>query len=180
MLAGQELQDVPKDDIQFLLDLGLCVMSPEGGLAIANPIYREILPRMLAAVPMASLPHPMKWLASSKRQQSPLERSLGNNLSVYFSCQHPIFSACSLSTQRGYVEGLPGLFGSKHAPKLRERSPLLRQLNSIQPHMRSISTDLRASYPFQQRSSLAAVERYAWLVGCQLERSEQLYWCESV
>jgi hypothetical protein len=66
MLAGQELQDVPKDDIQFLLDLGLCVMSPEGGLAIANPIYREILPRMLAAVPMASLPQiSPSWLRAN-------------------------------------------------------------------------------------------------------------------
>jgi hypothetical protein len=31
------MQDVPKDDVQFLLDLGLCVMFPEGGLVIANP-----------------------------------------------------------------------------------------------------------------------------------------------
>ena len=56
MLAGQELGEVPNEDIQFVLDLGLCVMSPEGGLAIANPIYREVLPRVLAVPPMASLP----------------------------------------------------------------------------------------------------------------------------
>lgn len=42
MLAGQDLGSVPQDDVQFLLDLGLCRMSPLGGLVIANPIYQEI------------------------------------------------------------------------------------------------------------------------------------------
>jgi type II secretory pathway predicted ATPase ExeA len=56
MLAGQELGDIPNDDIRFVLDLGLCVMDPQGGLAIANPIYREVLPRVLTVTPMASLP----------------------------------------------------------------------------------------------------------------------------
>ncbi|BAZ10562.1 hypothetical protein NIES4071_23850 [Calothrix sp. NIES-4071] len=56
MLAGTELGNVPNDDIQFVLDLGLCKMNPQGGLEIANPIYREILPRVLTITPMASLP----------------------------------------------------------------------------------------------------------------------------
>jgi hypothetical protein len=56
MLAGAELGDVPNDDIQFLLDLGLCRMDAQGGLTIANPIYREVLPRVLTVTPMASLP----------------------------------------------------------------------------------------------------------------------------
>ncbi len=56
MLAGLELGDVPNDDIQFALDLGLCKMDPQGGLVIANPIYREVLPRVLTVTPMASLP----------------------------------------------------------------------------------------------------------------------------
>ncbi|MGB3761224.1 MAG: ATP-binding protein, partial [Rivularia sp. (in: cyanobacteria)] len=46
----------PNDDIQFVIDLGLCVMHPQGGLTIANPIYREVLPRVLTVTPMASLP----------------------------------------------------------------------------------------------------------------------------
>jgi hypothetical protein len=66
MLAGQELGEVPNEDIQFVLDLGLCIMSPEGGLAIANPIYREVLPRVLAVPPMASLPQiAPTWLTPS-------------------------------------------------------------------------------------------------------------------
>ncbi len=56
ILAGLELGDVPNDDIQFLIDLGLCKMDPLGGLTIANPIYREVLPRVLTVTPMASLP----------------------------------------------------------------------------------------------------------------------------
>lgn len=56
ILAGLELGDVPNDDIQFVIDLGLCKMDPLGGLAIANPIYREVLPRVLTVTPMASLP----------------------------------------------------------------------------------------------------------------------------
>ena len=63
MLAGQELGNVPNDDIQFVLDLGLCHMDPLGGIAIANPIYREVLPRVLTVTPSASLPQIMPtWL----------------------------------------------------------------------------------------------------------------------
>jgi len=53
ILAGQELPDVPQDDVRYVLDLGLC--SNENGLAIANPIYQEVLPRVLAYVTSASM-----------------------------------------------------------------------------------------------------------------------------
>lgn len=56
ILAGGELPSVPPDDIEFVQDLGLCTMHPQGGLAIANPIYRELLPRVLAVTSIASLP----------------------------------------------------------------------------------------------------------------------------
>jgi hypothetical protein len=56
ILAGEELGDVPPDDIRFAIDLGLCRLDPAGGLVIANPIYREVIPRVLAFVPQASLP----------------------------------------------------------------------------------------------------------------------------
>ena len=66
MLAGLELGDIPGDDIQFVIDLGLCIMHPQGGLAIANPIYREVLPRVLTVTPMASLPMiAPTWLTQS-------------------------------------------------------------------------------------------------------------------
>jgi hypothetical protein len=56
MLAGQELGDIPHDDRQFLVDLGLVVRNPAGGLMPANPIYREVLPRVLASGAQDSLP----------------------------------------------------------------------------------------------------------------------------
>jgi AAA-like domain len=56
MLAGSSLGNVPSDDIQFLIDLGLCKMDVQGGLVIANPIYREVLPRVLTLTPTAALP----------------------------------------------------------------------------------------------------------------------------
>ena len=66
MLSGRELSDIPNDDIQFVLDLGLCRMDPQGGLIIANPIYREVLPRTLTVTPMASLPQiTPTWLTST-------------------------------------------------------------------------------------------------------------------
>ncbi|MEQ9625362.1 MAG: hypothetical protein RLO37_25900 [Coleofasciculus chthonoplastes F1-TOW-03] len=54
MLVGRELGDIPNDDVQFLIDLGLCRMSSQGGLAIANPIYQEVLPRVLSQTPPIS------------------------------------------------------------------------------------------------------------------------------
>jgi hypothetical protein len=47
--------DVLDDDVQFGKDLGLVTSGP-AGLEIANPIYREIIPRALASVAQESLP----------------------------------------------------------------------------------------------------------------------------
>ena len=57
ILAGGSISDVPQDDIRFVVDLGLCRFDGAGGLVIANPIYREVLPRVLAYTTTASLPH---------------------------------------------------------------------------------------------------------------------------
>jgi type II secretory pathway predicted ATPase ExeA len=66
MLAGLELGNIPNEDIQFVQDLGLCRMDPLGGLSIANPIYREVLPRVLTVTPMASLPQiSPTWLTTT-------------------------------------------------------------------------------------------------------------------
>jgi AAA domain len=66
MLAGLELGNIPNEDIQFVQDLGLCRIDPLGGLTIANPIYREVLPRVLTVTPMASLPQiSPTWLTTT-------------------------------------------------------------------------------------------------------------------
>jgi len=71
LLAGQELGAVPNDDRQFLVDLGLVVRHPAGGLMPANPIYREVLPRVLASGSQDSLPviQPT-WLTAEGRLDS--------------------------------------------------------------------------------------------------------------
>ncbi len=56
MLSGDELGDVPDDDRQLLIDLGLVRRTPNEGLAIANRIYKEIIPRVLASGTQDSLP----------------------------------------------------------------------------------------------------------------------------
>jgi len=66
MLAGQSLGNIPPDDLRFVHDLGLVRPDPEGGLVIANPIYREVLPRVLASTAVASLPRiAPTWLTAS-------------------------------------------------------------------------------------------------------------------
>jgi hypothetical protein len=56
MLAGMAMGEVPEDDRQYLVDLGLLRRAGGGGLVVANPIYREVLPRALAGGPQDSLP----------------------------------------------------------------------------------------------------------------------------
>jgi hypothetical protein len=56
ILSGLELGDTPDDDRRYLLDLGLVVRSQEGGLKIANPIYQEVIPRVLSQGVQDSLP----------------------------------------------------------------------------------------------------------------------------
>ncbi|WP_019502497.1 AAA family ATPase [Pseudanabaena sp. PCC 6802] len=56
ILAGQLLGDTPDDDRRYLIDLGLIQRDGFGGLVIANPIYREVIPRALAQSSQDSLP----------------------------------------------------------------------------------------------------------------------------
>ncbi len=55
VLAGENLSlDVMNDDLAFAKDLGLVSSGPQG-LEIANPIYREIVPRVLTSIMEESL-----------------------------------------------------------------------------------------------------------------------------
>lgn len=62
ILAGGVLDDIPPDDRDYVVDLGL-VRRTSGTFAIANPIYGEVIPRVLAGSAQDSLPviHPI-WL----------------------------------------------------------------------------------------------------------------------
>jgi hypothetical protein len=49
IVAGETLSpELLDDDVRFAIDLGLVVPTPQG-LAIANPIYREVIPRALTS-----------------------------------------------------------------------------------------------------------------------------------
>ncbi len=68
IVAGTSAPQVPSDDLRYVLDLGLVQRSSEGGFEIANPIYREIIPRTLAEGARAFLP-PIRptWLTPDGR-----------------------------------------------------------------------------------------------------------------
>jgi hypothetical protein len=66
ILAGESLDNIPDDDIRFVLDLGLCRLESGSGLEIANPIYKEILPKVLSFNTIASLPSIQpSWLTAA-------------------------------------------------------------------------------------------------------------------
>ena len=48
-MAGLVASDLPPDDVRYVQELGL-VRASEQGLEIANPIYREVIPRGLATI----------------------------------------------------------------------------------------------------------------------------------
>jgi hypothetical protein len=65
MLAGTGLPaDVLDDDVSYLLGLGLVRME-RGELQIANPIYREVIPRALAWTQQISMHQPTEWYVRS-------------------------------------------------------------------------------------------------------------------
>lgn len=68
IVAGETLSpDVLDDDVRFARDLGLVVTTPQG-LAIANPIYREVIPRALTSLLEQTLPLPrLSYIASDGR-----------------------------------------------------------------------------------------------------------------
>ncbi|WP_437657463.1 AAA family ATPase [Sorangium sp. So ce1182] len=53
ILAGSALGAVPEDDRRYAMDLGLVRQAEGGALEIANPIYGEILPRVLSVTAAA-------------------------------------------------------------------------------------------------------------------------------
>ncbi|MFZ4439742.1 MAG: ATP-binding protein [Syntrophales bacterium] len=55
MLQGVDLESlITDDDLQYIIDLGLIRQGPQGP-EIANPIYREVIPRQLSTITDANL-----------------------------------------------------------------------------------------------------------------------------
>ncbi|MCC6557430.1 MAG: AAA family ATPase [Polyangiaceae bacterium] len=55
ILQGSALPDVAEDDFSYVLDLGLVRRAPTDTLEIANPIYAEVIPRLLTRGIRASM-----------------------------------------------------------------------------------------------------------------------------
>ncbi|AUX24324.1 hypothetical protein SOCEGT47_048610 [Sorangium cellulosum] len=92
MLAGTALPSVPPDDLRFAIDLGLVRMTAEGGLDVANPIYREIIVRELAFPIRASLPQlKATWLTQDGRLDP--DRLLDAFLSFWRQHGEPLLGA---------------------------------------------------------------------------------------
>jgi hypothetical protein len=63
LLAGSTMaMDTMNDDLLYVRDLGLIETTPQ--LAIANPIYQEVIPRSLAFVMQANITHDSQWYTS--------------------------------------------------------------------------------------------------------------------
>lgn len=60
ILAGlDEAERVPNDDVEYAADLGLVKVKPQ--LAIANRIYREVIPRTLTYTTQLRITHDSSW-----------------------------------------------------------------------------------------------------------------------
>ncbi len=60
IIMGEMLTSgIPEDDVQYLTDLGLIRRKPS--IMISNPIYMEIIPRMLTSTTQDSISHKAAW-----------------------------------------------------------------------------------------------------------------------
>lgn len=66
ILTGREVSaDLRPDDVQYVVDLGLIQQERNGAVEIANPIYREIIPRELAWTLQSGVAQQTKWYVTS-------------------------------------------------------------------------------------------------------------------
>ncbi len=54
ILRGADVQEIDRNNLDYCIDLGLVVRGPNG-LEIANPIYREVIPRELTVITQINL-----------------------------------------------------------------------------------------------------------------------------
>ncbi len=57
--GGQSAADIPRDDLDYVHDLGLIRIN--GSVSVANPIYREVIPRELTYTTEATLVGEAAW-----------------------------------------------------------------------------------------------------------------------
>ena len=85
MIQGENLAPIAPDDLRFVKDLGLVSERGDGGIEIANPIYREIIVRALTDTIRASIP---KFAPTWLRADGTLDRHRLRDAFVAFWTQH--------------------------------------------------------------------------------------------
>ena len=64
LLSGdRDIDTIPTDDLQYVRDLGLVRQADP--IAIANPIYREVIPRELTTTTQAMMTHERAWYVAA-------------------------------------------------------------------------------------------------------------------
>ncbi|MFZ1401722.1 MAG: ATP-binding protein, partial [Anaerolineae bacterium] len=66
LVSGETPLELPDDDLQYVADLGLIRRTPN--VVIANPIYREIIPRALTSVTQDFIVQELAWYIRSDGQ----------------------------------------------------------------------------------------------------------------
>ena len=91
-MAGLSLRDIPPDDLDYVIDLGLIVSKLGGGVQVANRIYKEVIPRALAANTQASLPSIQpSWLTADGKLD--LDKLLGAFLDFWRQYGQPLLKS---------------------------------------------------------------------------------------
>ena len=82
VLIGGDISQVSSEDRQYVLDLGILKLSPAGGLEVANPIYKEVIPRELNSGIQQDLREDPLWYVSLEGRLD-IEKVITNFISFY-------------------------------------------------------------------------------------------------
>lgn len=71
----EELANIPTDDLQYLIDLGL-ILKEKNNIMISNAIYREIIPREITYTAQLTIHHETPWYVDKKTNKLQMNKLL--------------------------------------------------------------------------------------------------------
>ena len=102
LLAGTgKAFDLLEDDLRYAADLGFITLRPQ--LAVANPIYQEIIPRALAWTTQVYIAHDTAWYVDAHTGRLDMDRLLAGFVDFWLE------NAESLLNHQPYPEAAPHL-----------------------------------------------------------------------